>query len=85
MRWTLHSGESLSQFYPILAKVRLVDYKVRVMEPKYATPHSVRVLITSTDGTAHVWTTVGVSKDIIEASWLALVDSIEHKLMNAGR
>jgi len=76
--------ESLSQFYPILAKVRLVDYKVRVMEPKYATAAQVRVLITSTDGT-DVWTTVGVSKDIIEASWLALVDSIEHKLMNAGR
>lgn len=76
--------ESLSEFYPILAKVRLVDYKVRVMEPKYATAAQVRVLITSTDGT-EVWTTVGVSKDVIEASWLALVDSIEHKLMNTGR
>ncbi|HZJ78488.1 MAG TPA: citramalate synthase [Clostridia bacterium] len=71
--------EALSDFYPSLNKVRLVDYKVRVMEPKYATAAQVRVLITSTDGN-EVWTTVGVSKDIIEASWIALVDSIEHKL-----
>lgn len=71
--------EALAEFYPCLNEVRLIDYKVRVMEPKDATAACVRVLITSADG-SDIWTTVGVSQDIIEASWLALVDSIEHKL-----
>lgn len=71
--------EALREFYPCLNKVHLIDYKVRVMEPRDATAAMVRVLITSTDGT-DVWTTVGVSCDIIEASWIALVDSIEHAL-----
>lgn len=73
--------KALEVFYPQLADVRLIDYKVRVMEPKQATAAMVRVLIESTDG-EHVWTTVGVSQDIINASWLALSDSIEYKLMN---
>lgn len=72
--------EALAEFYPCLNKVHLIDYKVRVMEPKDATAAVVRVLITSTDG-EDIWTTVGVSWDIIEASWIALVDSIEHKLI----
>ncbi len=71
--------EALAEFYPCLNEVRLVDYKVRVMEPKDATAARVRVLISSADG-SDIWTTVGVSQDIIEASWIALVDSIEHKL-----
>lgn len=71
--------EALREFYPCLNRVHLIDYKVRVMEPKDATAAMVRVLITSTDGT-EVWTTVGVSCDIIEASWIALVDSIEYSL-----
>lgn len=71
--------EALAEFYPCLNAVRLIDYKVRVMEPKDATAARVRVLISSADG-EDIWTTVGVSQDIIEASWLALVDSIEHKL-----
>lgn len=70
---------ALEIFYPQLARVQLVDYKVRVMEPKDATAALVRVLITTTDGKTS-WTTVGVSNDVIEASWLALVDSIEYKL-----
>lgn len=72
--------EALEGFYPSLAKVRLIDYKVRVMSPEDATAAIVRVLIESTDG-EHVWTTVGASPDIIEASWKALVDSIEYKLL----
>lgn len=72
--------EALEDFYPCLRELKLIDYKVRVMEPKDATAASVRVLITSTDG-AEIWTTVGVSQDVIEASWIALVDSIEHKLV----
>ena len=73
--------EALCVFYPCLHKVRLIDYKVRVMEPKDATAATVRVLITSTDGD-EVWSTVGVSSDVIEASWFALVDSIEYRLRN---
>jgi 2-isopropylmalate synthase len=71
--------KALVTFYPVLASVRLTDYKVRVMEPRAAAAAKVRVLIESSDG-EHVWSNVGVSTDIIEASWLALVDSIEYKL-----
>lgn len=71
--------EALEVFYPALHDVRLIDYKVRVLEPKEATAAHVRVLITSADRKG-VWTTVGVSTNLIEASWLALVDSMEYKL-----
>ncbi|MDR2510565.1 MAG: citramalate synthase [Spirochaetaceae bacterium] len=74
---------SLSAFFPELASVRLSDYKVRVIDGKDATAAKVRVLIESTDGTA-VWTTVGVSEDIIDASRAALVDSIDYKLLESG-
>ena len=71
---------ALSRFYPVLAKVRLDDYKVRVIDGKDATAAHVRVLIESTDGRKS-WSTVGVSADIIDASRAALVDSIEYKLL----
>ena len=71
--------KALSKFYPQLAQVRLTDYKVRVLESDATTAASVRVLIESSDGVS-TWTTVGVSTDIIEASFLALTDSIEYKL-----
>ncbi len=71
---------ALEVFYPQLRSVRLVDYKVRVMNPGAATAAKVRVFIDSTDGVSS-WTTVGVSTDIIEASWLALVDSMEYYLL----
>ena len=71
--------EALSEFYPVMQSVRLIDYKVRVIEPKEATAAVVRVLITSTDGQS-VWSTIGVSHDIIEASFIALVDSVEYAL-----
>ena len=71
---------ALDRFYPELANVHLTDYKVRVINGRDATASKVRVLIQSTDGDL-VWTTVGVSTDIIEASWIALVDSIEYKLL----
>ncbi len=71
---------ALEVFYPALSKVRLIDYKVRVMDGKNATGAKVRVLISSTDG-RRVWTTVGASSDVVEASWIALVDSIEYKLI----
>ena len=64
----------------MLAQVKLLDYKVRIMESTVGTGSQVRVLITSGDG-ARPWATVGVSHDIIEASWEALVDSIVYKLL----
>lgn len=72
--------KALEVFYPELKRVHLTDYKVRVLDTKTATAAKVRVLIESTDG-EDIWTTVGVSSDIIEASWIALVDSIEYKLI----
>ncbi len=65
--------------YPNLAEMHLVDYKVRVINSTEGTAARVRVLIESADH-EEVWTTVGVSENIVEASWLALVDSIEYKL-----
>lgn len=72
--------KALEVFYPQLSDVHLTDYKVRVLDSKTATASKVRVLIESSDG-KDSWSTIGVSKDIIEASWLALVDSIEYKLI----
>ena len=71
--------KALEVFYPELKEVHLTDFKVRVLNPEAATAAKVRVLIESTDG-KDIWTTVGVSTDIIEASCIALVDSIEYKL-----
>lgn len=71
--------EALLPAYPRLTQMQLVDYKVRVVNSKAGTAARVRVVIESRDG-ANVWGTVGVSENIIEASWLALVDSFEYKL-----
>ena len=72
---------ALTRFFPDLAKVRLEDYKVRVIDGKEATAARVRVLIETTDG-QRSWNTVGVSADIIDASRAALVDSIEYTLID---
>lgn len=72
--------KALEVFYPELKEVKLVDYKVRVLDSESTTGAKVRVLIESTDGNEN-WSTVGVSKDVIQASWIALVDSIEYKLI----
>lgn len=71
---------ALERFYPQIAEIRLTDYKVRVLDSKQASAAKVRVLIESSD---HIesWTTIGVSTDIIDASWQALVDAIEYKLV----
>jgi 2-isopropylmalate synthase len=75
---------ALEKFYPALAEVRLVDYKVRVRRGSLSgTASLVRVLITSGDRTAE-WGTVGVSSNIVEASWRALVDAVEYKLLKDG-
>jgi 2-isopropylmalate synthase len=72
--------KALEQFYPELVEMHLTDYKVRVLDTKEGTAAKVRVLIQSSD-TKTSWGTVGVSENIIEASWLALADSIKYKLM----
>jgi len=72
--------KALLQFYPRLAAVRLVDYKVRILEESVGTESQVRVLIESSDGVRE-WRTVGSSANIIEASWLALADSLEYWLL----
>jgi 2-isopropylmalate synthase len=71
--------KSLEIFYPAIKDIRLIDYKVRVVNAKAGTAARVRVIIESRDKTS-IWGTVGVSENIIEASWLALVDSVEYKL-----
>ena len=71
--------KALARFYPQLSNMRLVDYKVRVLDTKRATASKVRVLIESTDGNRN-WVTVGLSEDIIEASKIALLDSHEYLL-----
>lgn len=75
--------KALLQFYPSLAAVKLVDYKVRILEESVGTESQVRVLIESSDGVEE-WRTVGSSTNIIEASWLALADSLEYWLLKHG-
>jgi 2-isopropylmalate synthase len=75
--------KALEESHPILKNIHLTDYKVRVLDAKEGTAAKVRVLIESTDG-KHTWGTVGVSENIIDASWQALVDSIEYILLKQG-
>jgi 2-isopropylmalate synthase len=72
--------KALEKFYPSIGEIKLTDYKVRILNEAAGTEASPRVLIESTDG-KRKWGTVGVSPNIIEASWLALADAIKYKLM----
>jgi len=72
--------KALTKFYPCLSDMWLNDYKVRVLTSDHGTGAGVRVLIESCDHNSQ-WSTVGVSQDILEASWQALVDAISYKLM----
>ena len=74
--------KALGKFYPNLEVMRLVDFKVRVIDGREGTAARVRVLIESRDH-EDIWTTIGVSEDIIEASWHALADSFQFKLAKA--
>jgi 2-isopropylmalate synthase len=76
--------KALEKFYPQLREVKLLDYKVRVLAANQGTESKVRVLIESGDH-KDKWGTVGVSENIMEASWQALADSIEYKLLLQGR
>jgi len=71
--------KALRRFYPAIERVQLTDYRVRILDPEEATAAKTRVWIESSDG-SETWGTVGVSENIIEASWEALVDSVEYKL-----
>ena len=70
---------ALIRFYPAIAKVALTDYHVRILDSEQGTAAKTRVIIESSDG-KDIWGTVGVSENIIQASWEALVDSMEFKL-----
>ena len=72
--------KALKDFYPTLASMHLSDFKVRVLDGKAGTAAKVRVLIQSQDK-LDIWDTIGVHENIIEASWQALVDSVEYKLL----
>jgi 2-isopropylmalate synthase len=76
--------KALEEFYPNLKEMKLLDYKVRILDESKGTAAKTRVLITSGDG-EETWGTVGVADNIIEASWQALVDSIEYKLRRDAR
>jgi 2-isopropylmalate synthase len=75
--------KALSNFYPNIGKIKLTDFKVRVLDEKQGTGAVVRVLIESSDGQKD-WGTIGVSENIIEASWQALEDGIVYGLMHTG-
>lgn len=72
--------KAVGRAYPDLSKIKLADYKVRIVDEKKGTAAVTRVLIESTDG-KKIWGTIGVSENIIEASWEALLDSLEFGLM----
>jgi 2-isopropylmalate synthase len=72
--------KALVKMYPSLGSVKLEDFKVRVLDGRDGTESKVRVLIESSDGESR-WGTIGVSTNIIEASWVALIDSLKYKLM----
>ena len=77
--------KAMEAFYPNIKTMSLIDYKVRVVNARAGTAARVRVVIESRDS-EDMWGTVGVSENIIEASWLALVDSVEYKLLkDAGK
>lgn len=75
--------DAIGQIYPHLDEIHLTDYKVRVLDTAKGTGAVTRVLIDSTDG-IHSWSTIGVSENIIEASWQALQDSIVYGLVKGG-
>ena len=75
--------KALLQFYPELAGVKLLDYKVRIPEESSGSGSLVHVFIRSGDG-EHEWHTLGSSVNVIEASWLALADSLEYWLLKKG-
>ena len=77
--------EALLPVYPRLADIRLIDYKVRILTPEAGTKAVTRVMIESTDGAHRHWSTIGVSANVIDASYNALHDSITWFLFHEER
>jgi 2-isopropylmalate synthase len=75
--------KGLVEHYPVLADIRLTDYKVRILTPQDGTRAVTRVLIESRDGEGGVWNTIGVSPNVIDASFNALLDSLTYRLLKA--
>jgi 2-isopropylmalate synthase len=75
---------ALEKLYPELARLELIDFKVRILEGTHGSDAITRVLITSSDDTAE-WSTVGVAENIIDASWQALEQAVTYGLLRAGR
>ena len=75
---------AISEVYPEVSTMELVDFKVRILDENVGTGATTRVAITTRNG-EHRWGTIGVSENIIEASWNALVDSIEFGLFKIGK
>ena len=73
--------KGLSALYPQLADIRLTDFKVRIVSTGAGTAAKVRTIVESTDDQGESWSTVGVSTNMIEASWQALVDAVEYGLL----
>jgi len=71
--------KALVKFYPEIESIKLTDYRVRILRPEEATAAVTRVVIETMDE-SETWGTIGVSENIIEASWKALIDSVEYKL-----
>ena len=76
--------KALTEFYPSLSNIRLTDFKVRVVNVRAGTAAKVRTIVDSTDGETQ-WSTVGVSENMIEASWRALVDSVVYGLLRGAQ
>lgn len=77
--------QALIPVFPELTDVRLTDYKVRILTPQDGTKAVTRVMIETTGPGGETWSTVGVSTNVIDASYLALHDSLTYKLWRAGR
>jgi 2-isopropylmalate synthase len=75
---------ALIEVYPELERIALVDFKVRILDSSWGTDAVTRVLIESADSEGRAWRTVGVGPNIIEASWEALVDSLDYGLIHFG-
>ena len=75
--------KALVRFFPEIEEIRLIDYKVRVLDAQNGTAAKVRVLVESSDG-QRTWSTIGVSSNVIEASWKAIIDSVLYKLLFAS-
>ena len=79
LHWIMHSEKHWRKTFPSSKEVRLVDFTVRILESNLGTDAITRVHVESTDG-EKTWGTVGVSDNVITASWEALVDSVSHKI-----